>query len=107
MTLEQSEKHLATSWSEIAGSLPEDIDPQALDFLRHYFRAQLQIAQGKKIKAGRIFSGLSERPGYREFEDKNHPILAAIDMLVKGSTRWPVKTPEFKIVEWRGSSPSE
>ncbi len=101
MSLEQFEKHNATSWSEIAGSLPEDIDPQALDFLRHYFRAQLLIAEGKRVKAGRLFSHLSERPGYVEFEEKNHAVLAAIDIMVKGHTRWPVENPEFKIVEWR------
>lgn len=75
-------------WSQISSELPDNFDPHHVGFVRDYFRAQLRIAKGKKRKARRILDGLVKRTGYKEFEDNNRPILAAIDIAVRGSTNW-------------------
>mgnify|MGYP001562942071 CR=1 FL=1 len=95
-TIDQAREHYVNCWSQIAVRFPKNINPQEVGFLRHYFRVQLRIAEGKTKKARRLFETLIKRPGYVAFEDKNQSILAAIDTAVKGSTRWEVK-PEFKI----------
>lgn len=100
MTLERGEFRKAreqiNSWAYIAIKLPEDFNPHYRRFLRDYFRAQLRVAQGNKIRARRIFEGLEKRAGYREFEEKCESYLAAVDLAVKGSTRWHAR-PAFTI----------
>ncbi len=84
------------SWAQIEIHLPDDYNPHNKRFLRDYFRAQLRVAQGKPVKAKRIFQGLVKRTGYNEFEETNEPYLAAVDLAVKGHTRWQ-SAPAFRV----------
>ena len=87
-SLAEAKQLYARSWADIALRLPEDFNPHYEDFARTYFRGQLRIAKGQRRKAGRILRGLDERTGYKEFEKKNQPLLAAIDIAVRGSSSW-------------------
>jgi len=89
-------KNFQKNWADIKSHLPPDFDPRYKKFLRSYFRAQLLIANGRKIKAGRIFTGLEKKAGYNEFEEENKSFLAAVDLAVRGETRWDVE-PAFRI----------
>lgn len=75
-------------WTRIEAELPEDFNRHHIKFVKDYFRAQLRIAQGRNKKARRILTGLVDRTGYKEFEKANRPILAAIDIAVRGSSNW-------------------
>ncbi|MCX6704521.1 MAG: hypothetical protein NTZ07_03710 [Candidatus Woesebacteria bacterium] len=68
--------------------LPADAVAECERFLRGYFRAQLLLESGKKVKAKRIFDALDKAAGYTEFEDSNHALLKMIDMAVRGESRW-------------------
>lgn len=101
-SLAEAKQLYARSWADIAAKLPEDFNPHHKGFARTYFRVQLRIAKGQKRRAGKMFRGLDERTGYREFENGNRPLLAAIDVAVRGITNWqddlkrPVK-PLFRL----------
>lgn len=75
-------------WAEMSSFLPADAVTECEKFLRGYFRAQLLLESGKKIKAKRIFDALDKATGYIEFEDSNHSLLTIIDMAVRGESRW-------------------
>jgi hypothetical protein len=81
-------KLFTSSWADIAAKLPDDFDPHHKNFARTYFRVQLRIARGQRKRAGQIFRGLKEKHGYLEFENQNKPLLAAIDIAVRGNTNW-------------------
>ncbi len=82
----EDKKVWVNSWAQINIHLPENFDPHNRKFLRGYFRAQLRIARGQMVKAGRIMDGLDVKPGFREFEDENGALLAAVDIAVRGKT---------------------
>lgn len=89
--LEETRNHFVKSWSQISSKF-KDVNPHHRQFLRDYFRAQLRFAQGKTTKGRRIMEGLVKRVGYEEFEENNLPLLASIDLFVKGETRlWDVE----------------
>jgi hypothetical protein len=75
-------------WGEMSSFLPADAVAECEKFLRGYFRAQILLESGKKVKAKRIFDALDKATGYSEFEDSNHPLLETIDMAVRGKSRW-------------------
>lgn len=79
---------LTSSWAEIAAHLPRDFNRHHKDFVRTYFRVQVRIAKGQKKRAREIFRGLEKKTGYNEFEEVNKPLLAAIDVAVRGSSNW-------------------
>ena len=87
-SLAEAKQLYARSWADIALRLPEDFSPHHKDFARTYFRAQLRIAKGQRKRSRDIFRGLIKRAGYQDFEDGNLPLLAAIDIAVRGSTSW-------------------
>ncbi|MGB6839239.1 MAG: hypothetical protein WBE27_03165, partial [Microgenomates group bacterium] len=78
----------------------EDVDPHYERFLKGYFKAQLRIADGQKVRAREIFDGLVKKKGYKEFEKENQALLAAIDIVVRGFTnRKPIGGPRFRAGE--------
>ncbi len=86
------------SWSELSSYLPEDVNPHDVKFIRTYFRGQLRIAEGRKKKAREIFIGLDRKVGFKDFEEANSPLLAAIDIVVRGSTnRRLFEKPSFRV----------
>lgn len=95
-SLTESRNHYVRSWATIAVRLPNDLTPGQEKFVKGYFRAQLRLAQGKPTKAGRIFKGLESNQDYSGFEEENQDLLAAIDLAVRGETRWDVE-PAFRI----------
>ena len=78
-------------WSEVTSHLPEDFNPHHRQFLRDYFRAQVRIAAGQKVRAAEIFNGLTKKTGYTDFENSERHLLAAIDLMVRGENRWGVE----------------
>lgn len=74
------------SWSQLSYLLPEEINPHITRFVRGYFDAQIKIAEKRKTKARIIFRGLENDVDYSDFEEKNQPLLAAIDIVVRGKT---------------------
>lgn len=84
--LEETRRGYAKSWAEIKGHLSEDFNKHHLGFVRDYFRVQLRIAKGQKVRAKEIMNGLVKRTGFEEFEMNNEPILAAVNIAVRGST---------------------
>ena len=94
----EARKGKVRSWSELSSYLSEDINPHDAKFIRTYFRAQLRIAEGRNKKAGEIFRGLDKKVGFKDFEEANNPLLAAIDIVVRGSTnRKLFEDPSFQI----------
>ena len=96
LTIKEARQLLVTRWSQIEGHLPENFNPHHKKFLRDYFRAQLRIAQGKRVKAGRIFAGLEKKTGFIEFEQKCGSYLAAVDIAVRGKTNL-IEKPAFSL----------
>jgi len=86
--VKEAKLRLAKCWADIAAKLPVDFNPHYNNFARTYFRVQLRISRGQKRRASEIMRGLVERTGYKEFEENNMPLLAAIDIAVKGSSSW-------------------
>ena len=82
----EKRKGQVRNWSELKSYIPQEVKPEHLDFLRTYFRVQLRIALGRKEKAKEMIEGLLKREGFREFEERNEPLFAAIDMVVRGET---------------------
>ncbi|KKQ50612.1 MAG: hypothetical protein US95_C0001G0006 [Candidatus Woesebacteria bacterium GW2011_GWB1_38_5] len=101
--LQKTKSCYIKSWSEISSKLPDSIDADYGNFIRDYFRAQLRLAQGKRVKAGRIFHSLDKRTGFAEFEASNEPLLAAIDIAVRGETKRTEVIPKFEINKPDGS----
>jgi hypothetical protein len=93
-----------TFWSEIDSKLPEGIDPADKNFAKGYFRGQLRLALGKKVKAGKIFHSLEKQVGYLDFEKENEPLLAAIDLAVRGETRRTDVEPLFRMNNKSGTT---
>jgi hypothetical protein len=87
----------AQFWSEIKTKLPEKLSPEEKNFARGYFRAQLRLRLGRKVRAGKIFRSLDKNEHYLKFEDNNHSLLAAIDLAVRGETRWSDVEPLFRM----------
>jgi len=75
-------------WGEMSSFLPSDIVAESERFLRAYFKAQLFLQEGKRVKAKRLFSGLDRTTGYSDFEDSNQDVLRIIDLAVRGESRW-------------------
>ena len=96
--LSDAKSQYVKSWADISSRLPDNLNPHYKKFIRDYFRAQLRLQIGQNVKARRIFSGLDKRVGFREFEDKHQPLLAAIDIAVRGTTFNKV-APSFAIEE--------
>lgn len=80
----------------IESRLPDGIDPQYLAFLKGYFRAQLRVAKRQTGRAKEIFDNLDGKEGYKEFTTNNQPLLAAIDLAVRGENRRKIE-PAFVI----------
>lgn len=96
----ETRKGKIKQWTELSYYLPKDVDPHHKRFLKGYFRAQLKIADGQKVRAREIFDGLVKKKGYEEFEEENQALLAAIDIVVRGFTnRKPVGGPGFRAGE--------
>ncbi len=82
----EAKNHYVRCWSDIASHLPNDFKPRYNDFVRGYFRAQLRVAKGQRVRAREIFKGLDRRRGFKEFEKDNQSLLAAIDIVVTGKS---------------------
>ena len=82
----EAKKELARNWAMISACIPEDLDPHYKNFVRGYFRAQVRIEAGDKKRGRRILEGLDKITGFKEFEDSNQELLAAIDIAVRGRT---------------------
>lgn len=82
---------ITENWGTIASKLPQDFTPREAKLLKAYFRAQVRIASGGTKKASRIFASLDKQLDYSAFETKRVGYLAAVDVAVKGDTRWGVK----------------
>lgn len=81
---------LIRSWADISSKLPEGIlNTEREYFVRQYFRAQVKYHFGQETRARRIIRGLESNPSFkfREFEENNEQLFAAIDVSVRGSTR--------------------
>lgn len=66
----------------------ESPKPEIDKILEGYFRAQKHLAEGEKIKARELFKHLKKISGYVEFEDEHRDLLRAIDIAVRGESRW-------------------
>lgn len=75
-------------WGEMSSLIPPDSMDKSERFLRGYFKAQILLESGKKVKARRLFSALDKTTGYKDFEDSNHDLLKFIDIAVRGTSRW-------------------
>ncbi len=95
-TYSEQKKAWVNNWGQIDGHLPEDFNSHYEEFVWQYFRAQLRIARGQMVKAGRIMDDLDGQPGFREFEEKNESLLAAIEIAVRGKTNRRVE-PLFRL----------
>jgi hypothetical protein len=95
--VEEARRVYAKSWADIKIQLPKDFSPHNIGFVRDYFRVQLRIARGQKVRAKELMSGLVKRTGFEEFESSNESILAAIDIAVRGSTNRDGVKPAFKL----------
>lgn len=96
----ETRKGKIRQWSELSYHLPENISPHHECFLKGYFKAQLRITEGQKVRAREIFDGLVKKKGYKEFEENNQVLLAAIDIVVRGATnRRPLEDPGFRVEE--------
>ena len=74
------------NWPQLSHLLPEEINPHITRFIRGYFDAQIKIEEKRKTKARTIFKGLENDVDYADFEENNQPLLAAIDIVVRGET---------------------
>jgi len=76
------------NWSDMKSILPmEDVNKlRAEKLLRGYFRSQLLLSRGKKVKAERLIRCLDRYPEFRKLEDEHEYLFKAIDYAVKGST---------------------
>jgi len=82
----EENKNKIRSWSSLSFFLPKGRNPHYEKFLRSYFDGQLRIAEDRRVDAKEILDGLAKKTGFEEFEEKNQTILAAIDIVVTGST---------------------
>ena len=73
---------------EMSSFLPTEAVTEHKRFLRGYFRAQLFLNEGNRVKAKKLFNGLDKTAGYLDFEESNHNLLTTIDMAVRGKSRW-------------------
>lgn len=96
-----------SAWSELTRYIPEELLRESGKLLHSYFRVQLRIVAGKKIKARRLLAGLDKDYRFRQLEERHENILAAIDLAVRGkSTRDGVK-PSFVVQEEKEASDGE
>lgn len=84
--LEEARHSYATSWSAISGRLPRSLGESQIHLVRDYFRVQLRVARGQRVKARRILQGLDKKHEFKKFEEHNQSILAAVDIAVRGVT---------------------
>jgi len=72
---------------EMKGFFPDSLGEGEINFLKRYFRVQLNIQKGKRKSAKKMMDGLAKRTGWNEFEEQNKELLAMIDIAVRGETR--------------------
>ena len=76
------------NWGEMSSFISPDDIKEHENFLRGYFKAQIFLQSGNRVKAKKIFNGLDKATGYLEFEKENSDLLRAIDLAVEGESRW-------------------
>ena len=76
------------SWPDMKTVLPMERvrELRAERLLEGYFRSQLFLSRGKKVKAGRLLKCLDRYPEFRKLEDEHEDLFKAIDYAVKGNT---------------------
>lgn len=81
-------KGTINQWEGISELLPPDIAENELGWLQSYFQAQLHIKNKELLKANAVFTEelLPHGEDYINFEERNAPLLGAIDVLVRGET---------------------
>ncbi len=73
-------------FGEMKGFFPDSLGEGEINFLRRYFRVQLNIQKGKRKSATKEMLGLAKRTGWNEFEEQNKELLAKVDIAVRGVT---------------------
>lgn len=74
-------------FGEMRGFFPNSLREGKINFLKRYFRVQLNIQKGKRKSATKEMLGLAKRTGWNEFEEQNKELLAMVDIAVRGETR--------------------
>ena len=74
-------------FGEMRGFFPNSLREGEINFLKRYFRVQLNIQKGKRKSATKEMLGLAKRTGWNEFEEQNKELLAMVDIAVRGETR--------------------
>ena len=82
-------------WGEMSYYLPKDLSDRDQGLLRGYFRAQILIVKGRRIRASRLLRGLDKLAGFTEFEDDNEELLKKVDIAVRGETYRGKPTPNI------------
>jgi hypothetical protein len=85
-SLKDEARLYAKGLSDISSKIPQDVLRENENFIKTYFRAQLRIAKGQNTRAKEILNGLDKKTGFLKFEEKNEPLLAAIDIAVRKTT---------------------
>ena len=82
-------------WGEMHSYISPDVPERDCKILKGYFRAQVRLVEGKKVRARQLLSFLEKRNAdFRKLEDENDALFASIDIAVRGATnRGSVSTP--------------
>lgn len=84
---ERAPDRLRSQSSLVFSKIPNDLLVGGREnVLKSYYRAQLRIARGQKIRAKEILNGLNDKQIFIDLEEKNPDLLAAIDIAVKKTT---------------------
>lgn len=82
----QGKKGKVIDWGEMKLYFPNDLPESELNLLRGYFKAQLNMKEGKHKKADEIFDALDKNPDFLNLEEEKENLFASIDIAVRGET---------------------
>ena len=73
--------------SLVFSHIPEDLLMEGREnILKDYYRAQLRIARGQKIRAKEILNGLDKNQIFLNLEKEHEGLLVAIDIAARGKS---------------------
>lgn len=84
---ERATERLRSRWSLIIDHIPAHLLIEGRgNLLKDYYRAQLRIARGQKIRAKGILGGLIKDKIFLSLEEQHEDLLAAIDFAARGGS---------------------
>ncbi len=91
------EQKTAEIWRKVEEKIPDDLSDEQQSWIKKYLKAQIAFSLKDPTEAYKIFTRLDKVDAYVQFEDKNQPLFAAIDIAVRGGTNRKGVKPLFEI----------